>query len=283
MLVGRGTKTLLLMPAVIWVLVFTIFPLLYSLRMAFYTVRIGRDDLFVGFNNFARAFQDQRAIEAAKVTLGFIIMAVALEMVLGLTLALLFNAPRLPWRNTLRALMVLPLFATPVAVGYLFFTIFYEEGGLINAFLPWKVPWLSHPNWALVSIALVDVWQWTPFTFLVLLAALQSIPSEMYEAAIIDTSSRWDVFRNVVLPALQPTLIIVFLLRLTEAVKVFDIPFSLTGGGPGTATQVFSLFAYRTGLRFFDLGYASALAYLLLICVMVVVTIFFGRIRQIYE
>ena len=163
--------------------------------------------------------------------------------------------------------------------GYLFFTIFYEEGGPLG----WTgIPWLSNPSWALVSVIIVDVWQWTPFCFLVFLAALQGIPDELIEAARLDGGSGWTLFKEVILPLLVPTIVIVFLLRLAEAMKVFDVVASLTVGGPGNATQSLSYLAFRTGLRFFDVGYASAIAYTLLAFVMVVVTLFFKRVRTIY-
>jgi multiple sugar transport system permease protein len=180
-------------------------------------------------------------------------------------------------------MMTLPLFATPIAVGFLFFTIFYEEGGLINGLLHLRVPWLSQPDWALVSVMIVDTWQWTPFVFIVLLAAIQGIPEEFYEAARLETSNGWAVFRYITMPVLQPTIILVIVLRIAEAFKVFDIPFIMTGGGPGASTQVFSMFTYRTARRFFDFGYGSALAYLLLIVVIVIVSMFFRRIRQVYS
>jgi multiple sugar transport system permease protein len=166
-----------------------------------------------------------------------------------------------------------------VAAGYLFFTIFYEEGGPLG----WTgIPFLSDPGWALASIIIVDVWQWTPFCFLVFLAALQSIPDDAVEAARLDTNSSVAVWLHVVMPFLQPVIIIVLLLRLAEALKVFDVVASLTVGGPGNATQSVSYLAFRTGLRFFDVGYASALAYLLLAVMMVVVTFFFKRMRTVY-
>lgn len=270
------------MPAVVWVLAFTMYPLLYSLRLSFFRVRPGREDIFIGLENYLRAFRDENLWRAVEVTIVFVVAAVVLEMLLGLLLALLYSNP-MRGRNLWRALLTLPLFATPIAVGYLFFTILYEEGGLINSFLPWRVPWLSNPQWAVASITLVDIWQWTPFTFLVLLAGLQSIPDDLFEAARLETRSRWQLFRYITLPLISPTLIIVLLFRLTEALKVLDIPFSLTGGGPGTATQVYSLYAYRTGLRFFDLGYASAMAFLLLGVVMAIVTLLFRRVREAYE
>ncbi len=310
---GR-VRFLFLAPAVVWVLAFTVFPLFYSLYASLHNVtnetvvermqvpmlkadgtpvlkadgtartktEIKRETVtkweFAGLDNFARVFRDPQVGEAVRVTAIFVIVAVGIEMGLGLLLAFLFNRD-LPARSVLRMLMILPIFATPVAAGYLFFTIFYEEGGPLG----WtNIPWLSNPNWALVSIIIVDIWQWTPFCFLVFLAALQSISDDMIEAARLDTNSSVAVWTQVVLPLLQPVIIIVLLLRLAEAMKVFDVVASLTVGGPGNATQSVSYLAFRTGLRFFDVGYASALAYLLLAAVMVVVTFFFKRMRNVY-
>ena len=303
-----------LAPAVVWVLAFTVFPLAYSLGIAFFKVeqkvdiqRIKEPVLdtqgqpvldsqgqpktknvvlkqqvnnwtWFGFQNFQRLLTDPQVREAVYVTAVFVLVAVPLELALGLLLALLFNR-HIFGRPLLRSFMILPIFATPLAVGYTFFTLFYEVGGP----LAWTgIPFLSNPHWALMSVAIVDIWQWTPFCFLVLLAALQGVPDEFYEAARIDGAGAVDIFTHIILPILQPTIIIVLLLRLAEALKLFDIPFSLTGGGPGTATQSYSFLAFRTGLRFFDLGYASAMAYGLLIVVMVVVTLFFRRLRATY-
>jgi multiple sugar transport system permease protein len=303
-----------LAPAIAWVLVFTLFPLLYSLYASLHTVtnetvveraqvpmldaagnpvlkadgtprtktEVKRETVtewsWAGLDNFARVFRDPQVGEAVRVTAIFVVVAVGVEMALGLLLAFLFNR-NLPLRSLLRTVMILPIFATPVAAGYLFFTIFYEEGGPLG----WTgIPWLSNPTWALVSIIIVDVWQWTPFCFLVFLAALQSIPDDMIEAARLDTDSAVAVWMQVVLPLLQPVIIIVLLLRLAEAMKVFDVVASLTVGGPGNATQSVSYLAFRTGLRFFDVGYASALAYMLLAAVMVVITFFFKRMRTVY-
>jgi multiple sugar transport system permease protein len=307
-------RLVFLLPAVAWVLVFTIVPLAYSLYAAFHNVtnetvvnrvevprldkggnpvlkpdgtprmktEVVRETVtkweFVGLRNFARIFGDRTVGEALRVTAIFVGVGVTVQMALGLGLALLFNR-EMPGRSFLRTLMILPIFATPVAAGYLFFTIFYEEGGPLG----WTgIPWLSNPNWALVSVVIVDIWQWTPFCFLVFLAALQGIPDELLEAARLDTGSGWTMLKEVILPLLMPTIVIVFLLRLAEAMKVFDVVASLTVGGPGNATQSLSYLAFRTGLRFFDVGYASAIAYTLLAFVMVVVTLFFKRVRTIY-
>jgi multiple sugar transport system permease protein len=303
-----------LLPAVIWVLAFTVFPLGYSLYLAFFKiesrVEVVREKVpvldeqgepvllssgkprtrnivhknqvttseFVGLFNFERLFEDPQVVTAIRVTAIFVLVAVPLELALGMLLALLFNQKLLA-RPALRTIMILPIFATPLAVGYLFFTIFYEEGGPLG-FL--GIPFLSAPEWALFSVILVDVWQWTPFCFLVFLAALQGLPDELFEAARIDGASTLDLLTRVILPLLQPTILIVLLLRLAEALKLFDVPFALTGGGPGIATQSYSFLAFRVGLRYFDLGYASAMAYVLLIVVMIIVTLFFRRLRETY-
>jgi multiple sugar transport system permease protein len=307
-------RFLFLAPAVVWVLLFTIFPLGYSLFIAFnkidQTTQVERvkepmvdaqgqpvldskgqqrtknvvirntvtTTEFVGLSNFRRLLSDPQLHEAIQVTLVFVLIAVPIELCLGFLIAMLFNRP-IMGRSALRAIMILPIFATPIAMGYSFFTIFYEEGGPL-AFT--GIPWLSNPHWALFSVAVVDIWQWTPFCFLVFLAALQGVPDELLEAARIDGASGMDILTKVLLPLLQPTIIIVLLLRFAEALKVFDIPFTLTGGGPGVATQTYSFLAFRTGLRFFDLGYASAMSYGLLAVVMIVVLLFFRRLRQSY-
>lgn len=310
-----GIRLAFLLPAVIWVLAFTIFPLGYSLYASFHKLdstttvervqvprmnadgtpslrtdgtprmrtEVVRENVttwtWVGFENFTRVFRDKQVREAVKVTLIFVVAAVSIEVSLGLVLAFLFHR-NMPMRGLLRTVMILPIFATPVAAGYLFFTIFYEEGGPLG----WTgIPWLSSPEWALVSIIIVDVWQWTPFCFLVFLAALQSLPDDLIETAHLDTNSALDIWRVVVIPMLMPVIVIVTLLRLAEAFKVFDVVASLTVGGPGNATQSVSYLAFRTGLRFFDVGYASVMAYMLLAFVMVVVTLFFKRVRTVYE
>lgn len=311
---GQRRGLLLLLPAVLWVLIFTLFPLLYSLHASFHRVttetqverlqvpqldavgkpvlrpdgslrmrtQVNRETVthweFVGLTNYQRLANDPQVREALMVTGGFVLVAVSLELTLGLLLALLFFRES-TGHSLLRGLMILPIFATPVAVGYLFFTIFYEEGGPLG----WTgIPWLSDPHWALVSIIIVDVWQWTPFCFLVFLAALQGIPVELLEAARLETHSTVMLWRDMLLPLLWPVIVIVLLLRLAEAVKVFDVVASLTMGGPGNATQSLSYLAFRTGLRFFDVGYASAMAYTLLAAVMLVVLLCYRRLSQVY-
>jgi multiple sugar transport system permease protein len=278
-------KLWFILPAIVWILAFTVFPLLFSIYVSLFAVRPGRPWRFIGLGNFGRLFTDANLRNAITITLIFVALTVVIEMVLGFALALFFNR-EMRGRQFFRAIMTLPLFATPVAMGYLGITLFYEQGGPINsvfnALLGINPPWLSNGRWALAAMVIIDIWQWTPFVFLVALAGLQALPQEMYEASAVDGATSRQMFRFLTLPLMVPTLTIILLLRLVEAFKIFDIPTSLTLGGPGRATEVYSLFTYRTALRFFDLGYASAQGFLLLFIVMLIVSLLFGRVRRSY-
>ncbi len=280
------TKFFFLLPSAIWILIFTIFPLLYAIYTSFFSFRFGKINQFVGGANYVRLFTDANVRGALWVTFYFVIITVSVEMLLGFALALLFNN-EIKGKNVFRAIMTLPLFATPVAMGYLGITLYYEINGPVNEFIKalggTAIPWLSNPTWAPVAVMIIDIWQWTPFVFLVALAGLQGLPDDLYEAAKVDGGSSLQVFRFITLPLMAPILWLILLLRMVEAFKVFDIPTSLTLGGPGRATEVYSLFTYRTALRFFDHGFAATQGFLLLFIVMFIVSILYGRIRDLYE
>ena len=280
------TKFLFIGPAVVWILAFTIFPLLYALYTSLYSFRFGQRFGFTGLENFARLFSDSNLLSSLRITLTFVVGTVTVEMVLGVALALLLSR-EIRGSNVIRGVATLPLFATPVAVGYLAITLYYERNGPLNSLIRAlggeNIPWLSDPSWALVAVILVDIWQWTPFVFLITLAGLQSLPSELYDAARVDGASAAQNFRFLTLPLLAPLLWLILLLRMVEAFRVFDIPVSLTLGGPGRATEVYSLYTYRTAMRFFDHGYAAAQGILLLVIVMFIVTLIFTRVRGLYE
>jgi multiple sugar transport system permease protein len=224
--------------------------------------------------------------EQMTITFVFVAGAVATEMVLGFAIALFMNQ-EIRGRGALRAVMTLPIFATPIALGYLARAIFYEQGGPVNATISMfglpPPPWLSDPQWARIATVAVDVWQWTPFVFIIALAGLQSLPQDVIEASEVDGASGWQVLRYVTLPLMAPILWLIFLLRSIDSFKVLDIPTGLTLGGPGRATEYISLFNYRTARKFFDYGGAAAQAFLLLLIVMVLVSLLWGRIRHVYE
>jgi len=280
------SQILFIAPAILWLLTFTLFPLLYSLYLSLHGSRFLRVTHFVGLENYRMVLTDYRFWQAFRVTLTFVVVNVAATTVVGLLLALLFNHP-IKGIRLFRTFSTIPLFAAPVAVGYICQILFYEEGGPINNLLVTLgangINWISHPFWAKVAVCLADVWQWTPFAFLVLLAALQSVPDELYEAAVLDTTSSWQTFMHVTLPMIRHALVTVVLLRTVEAFKIFDLSFALTNGGPGLATRTLTFNVYTTGLRDQNLGEATAIAFLLMTLVLAVTFVFFRIYRGQYD
>lgn len=170
----------------------------------------------------------------------------------------------------------------------MFVYIFYEEAGPFNLLLTsinpaWKVPWRSDPFWAFVSVAYCDVWMWTPFLFIVLYAGLQSLPRDPTEAALVDGASRLQILRHITLPMMRPVILTVLLLKLVESIKIFDVIFTLTEGGPGISTESISLYIYKVALRFFNLGYSSALGIFYLIILLPLISVILYLFRGIYE
>jgi multiple sugar transport system permease protein len=272
-------------PGVLWVFAFTVFPLVRTLVLAFQRTTL-YGNKFAGFGNFVRLWKDYRFWTGLRVTLIFVVASVSVTLVLGSILALALNRG-IRGTRFFRALSILPMFAAPIALGYLGLTIFYEQGGpvnnaLVRLGLP-AVRWLSDGRWAMVSILSVDVWQWTPFVFLVVLAALQSVPQELVDAGRLETDSSWVLFTRVTLPLIRAPLGTVVILRIVEAFKVFDIPFTLTNGGPGIATRPLTYDVYTSALRNQDFGYAASMAVVMLVLVSIVATLFYRVQRGAYE
>jgi multiple sugar transport system permease protein len=267
-------------------LLFTLFPLLFAIRTSFYAFRSGKMLRWVGWDNFTGLFEDEALMSDLKRTVVYVIVVVAVEMVLGFALALLFNR-EMRGVSSLRTIMVLPLFASPIALGYLGKTIFYEIDGPVNRAIEalggTAVPWLSDPTWAFVAIMIVDIWQWTPFVFLVSLAGLQALPQDITEAAQVDGASPFQRLRGIILPLMAPILWLILLLRTIDAFKVVDIVVSMTLGGPGRATELYGFYVFRTARRFFNYGAAAAQGFLLLMIVMVLVSLLWGRIKNLYD
>jgi len=279
-------KKLFIAPAITWLMLFTLAPLIYTVYLSFHGSRFLKVTRFVGLKNFITVLSDYRFWGAFRVTIIFVLGGLVLSVGLGLLFALLFNR-QIKGVQIFRTLSTMPLFTAPVALGYIFMIIFYENGGPINNFLnsviSKQVPWLSNPSWAIFSILIADTWQWTPFAFLVLLASLQAVPKDLYEAASLDSASSWDVFKHITFPLISPALGTVIILRIVEAFKVFDLPFALTNGGPGLATRTLTFNVYTNGLRDQNLGTASATAIVLLVIVLIVSTLFFKRYGSNFE
>ena len=220
---------------------------------------------FVGLANYAAAFGDERFLTSLRQTLGFVVVSVTLEIGLGLALALTLDGLR-RGRALARVVVLLP-WALPTVVAALVWRFMFDgESGLVNAVTSaiglgaWRLDWFSHPYAAWVPIVLGDVWKTTPFVALLLLAGLQTIDATLYDAARLDGAGAWRRFTRVTLPLLRPALLVALVFRTLDAFRVFDLVYVLTGGGPGTATEVISLTAFTALFQDLRFGYGSALS-----------------------
>ncbi len=267
----RHLNYLLLAPTVLLLLALTIFPFFYAISLTFLDTK-GPEWKFIGLQNYQRLFDDMlnstslfRAAFANTVV--FTVSAVSLEFLLGLSLALLFNT-YIGGRGFFRAILLIPMMLPPIVVAILFKLLYEPSFGVLNWFLRLVgfsgLLWEASVSTALFSLIIIDIWEWTPFMFLILLAGLQAIPLDPYEAAAVDGASWWQIFWNVTFPLLKPAVLIALLLRIMDALRLFDQVFILTGGGPANATETLSLYIYKVAFRFSDLGYAAVVSFILL-------------------
>ena len=248
-------------PTVVLLLALSIYPLVYSVKVSL----IGP----AGFSlaNYTRLVQDRLFLQALARTLLYTAVALAIEFALGLALALLIDSLG-RGRAFFRAGLLAPMLLPPVVVAVIWRLIYTPQFGVLNGTLgvfginTSALTWTSGESGALASVILVDVWEWTPFLFLLLSAGLQALPQEPLEAARMDGASAWQVFRDIVLPLLKPVMTLAILLRTIDLLRIFDQIFILTQGGPGFATETVSLYIYRTAFRFFNFGYAAAMSFL---------------------
>jgi multiple sugar transport system permease protein len=277
---------LMVLPAVAALLAVTVYPLVYSLRESFYRIELTFSPTpeWVGFKNYVDALtNDPRFWPAMGRSLYLVAFGVVIELALGFGLAVLLN--RLgPLRTLVTALLLVPVMIAPVAVAIEGVVIFNNSWGPLNYLLS-RIGvdgpvWLGDRSVALNTILLADVWQWTPFVAIIMAAGLRTLPEDVYEAASVDGAGRWQQFRTLTLPLLQPLIIVTVLIRAMDIFKTFDTIFVMTGGGPGSATETASFYTYLQGLRFFSFGYAAAISYIQLIIITVVATILVRRIRK---
>lgn len=251
-------------PAVLILLVLSIYPLVYAVK-----VSLTGADGGLTFNNFTRLAHDHLFGVAAVQTVVLTGVALVIEFLLGLGLAVLIDSLARA-RSFFRAGLLVPMLLPPVVAAVAWRLIFNPQFGVLNGTLRQfgvntaSLLWTSGERSALPSVILADVWEWTPFLFLLLSAGLQAIPPEPLEAARIDGASAWQIFRDVTLPLLRPVILLALLLRAMDLARIFDQIFILTQGGPGTATETLSLYIYRTAFRFSSFGYAAAMSFALL-------------------
>lgn len=263
----------------------TIFPFAYAIGLSFFQWNyqvMGRP--FIGIQNYIQVFLDQRYLNALKTTLLILSGALSLQFVLGFVLALLV-VEEFKGKNFILTVLVLPVMILPIVVGYIWRLLFNDQYGPINQILRFflgeetHILWLAKTETAFLSIIITDMWEWTPFIFLVLLAGLSSLPSEIYEAAAIDGASAWAQFKSITLPLMRPVIVIALLFRGLECFKIFDIVVALTRGAPGTSTETISLYLYRVGFQYFRLGYGAAANIILLIMIATFLSIILKLLR----
>ena len=276
----------LLAPTILVVIGLSAIPMAYSLWLVFHRFNPLRPTPaeFIGFANLQQLAADPRIWAALKTTLLYAGIAVPVSFVLGLCLALIFNN-EFPGVRLVRGLTLVPLMVMPVAVGLTFQMLFSYQYGLFNwilvgvLHLP-RQQWLSDPTLAFASVIVLDLWQHTPFVLMVLLAGLRSLPHDPIEAARVDGASAWQTFTHIILPMLQPLILVVLLLRCIGAFKLFDEIYALTQAGPGQATETLAYYIYVLAFQAFDLGYASTASYLLMLVLAVVGVLLIVRLER---
>lgn len=282
--VSRKTIAGFVGPAVIALAVIGIAPLLYAAwtSLHFFNLTRLRQLRFIGLENYGTVLTDPVFWQAMGRTFLLLVTSMPLQLALGLGIALVLHQPGLSLVKTLcRLSLVLPMATTYAVVGLLGQVMFNQRFGVVNQLLGGAdINWIGDPTNAFIMIVFWDVWQWTPFVALVLLAGLTMVPGEIEEAAKLETKSWWTVLRYVQLPFLVPGLVAVLILRTADTLKLFDMVFTLTRGGPGASTEFISLMIQRVGFRAFDQGLASAQAIILLIITIILAQIY---IRVFYK
>lgn len=260
----RYFKWLLVAPAAILILALSIYPLLFSIWVAFVNYDFAvPGHAFIGLKNFERVVNDPVARSSVVVTIIFTVANVTLEFLVGLGLALAM-VKRFRGRGVIMTILIVPLFMSPVIVGQFWALLLQQPFGPTNYILSLllgydvRIGWLTEVPWNFFSIILADAWQWTPFIFVILLAGLTAIPPHLYEAAELDGVGTWRTFWFITVPQLGPMMLLAVTFRLLDAVKLFDVVFMITGGGPGTRTYTSSFYLYQMGFQQFHLSQATA-------------------------
>ena len=273
---------LMLMPATILLVGLTLFPFIVSLILSFtdYSLLRPGQTKFIFLDNYIELMKTDEFWIALRVTVFFTVLAVSVQVVLGVVFATLLHN-----ENTnislLRTLYLLPLAITPIAATFTFRLMFNPSLGVLNYFMKLlglePQAWLASPNTAMLSLIIVDTWQWTPFILLICLGGLASLPSEPFEAAKVDGASSWQIFTKITVPMLYPFIGLALLFRSIDAFKTFDIIYVLTSGGPGILTRTLNLYAFKHGIEYLSMGYAGSIAIVMLIITIVVAQIFLRK------
>jgi len=285
----QKTGWILLIPALIVMLVVYAYPILRAFWLSVFTQNLGTElePVFSGLSNYQRMFSDGRFWQSLWNTTVFTTASVLTELILGIGVALVLNQA-FKGRGIVRTITLIP-WALPTAVmGVAWAWIFNDQYGVVNDILrrlgliETGISWLGNPTLAMIAVILADVWKTTPFIALLLLAGLQSIPGDLYEAHALDGATPWQSFWKITVPLLMPQIIVSVLFRFAQAFAIFDLIQVMTGGGPGGATETVSIYIYSTVMRYLDFGYGSALivvTFLILVIAVAIASLLLTRAR----
>lgn len=281
----KASTWLFLAPALIFLSITALFPLLYSLYLSFFKLKLNLPNQvpsFVGLENYIRMFTDSMLHTSTVNTILFAVISVALEVALGLMLAMILCSDKM-WARIVTSLFMIPMIMAPVAIGTMWRMMLDGTTGVINYLLSFlgiaPIQWLSNATMAKIAVLLVNVWQLTPWVAIICVAGLKALPGECIKAALVDGATPRQIFWKVVIPLVKPVLIIVVMMRFTDAFKVFDTIYTMTNGGPGTATKMLPNYIYEQGLKYYDAGYTAALA-IIFVLTMTLVSMFFLQWRK---
>ncbi|NRF92832.1 sugar ABC transporter permease [Paenibacillus frigoriresistens] len=279
---NRSGPYFVMVPGILLLALFSIYPFLFLLKISFQKYSpIGNNNPFIGLKNYVNLFQDHNFWNAIKVTAIFVFSTVILEFVIGLALAVIVNRITMG-QKWFQSIILLPIAMAPTVVGLMFRFMMNDQYGVLNYFTELlgfsRTAWLSNPHLALPALILTDIWQWTPFMMIILLAGLKGIPDEPYEAANIDGASAWQTFRYVTIPQLSRIISIAILLRTIDSFRIYDTIYMMTKGGPINVTSTLSWIVYDKGFKFLDFGYGAAICVVLLIVVVSLLTFLMKKI-----
>ncbi|MDQ4215000.1 sugar ABC transporter permease [Microbacterium capsulatum] len=271
------------LPAAALLAIFFAYPLAVSLLQSFFRGS-GGENTFAGVDQYARLFRDPMILKSLGNAVLILVVQVPIMIALAVGMAYLLNQAWLRFRAGFRLLTFLPAITTLVAYSVVFRVIMTTDGGLLNQALALfgaaPIDWLNNEWWARVAVIASITWRWTGYNMVIILAGLQAIPAELYEAARIDGAGRWQTFRHIVVPQLRPVLIFTIVTSTIGALQLFDENFILTGGGPNNATLTPVLYLYKVGFQQFDFGYASAIAWMLVILTGIIALVQFRVLRE---
>ena len=271
-----------ILPAGLVVSAVILFPWAFTLFMSVQDFHIGGSSSFAGVDNYLRMVSDERFLWSIVRTAYFTALSVVAPLVLGVAAAVCFHR-EFVGRGIARTIFIMPMMATPVAVALVWTMMFHPQLGVLNYLLTSvglpASEWVYSPNTVIPTLAMVETWQWTPLVMLIVLGGLASLPTDPYEAAVLDGASGWQVFWHVTLPLVWPFIMVAAVIRGVDALKAFDTIFVISNGGPGTASETLNILLYLEAFSFYDIGYASAIVVVFFVLILLV-TLLMLHFRQ---